>query len=34
MQQDNPLYEEQEIRMDMFEPSDDETEGMIIYEYE
>ena len=33
MQQDNPLYEEQEIRMDMFEPSD-ETKGMIIYEYE
>lgn len=29
--QDNPLYEEQEIRMEMFnEGSDDETEGMIM----
>ena len=27
MQQDNPLYEERELRMDMFELSDDETEG-------
>lgn len=29
--QENPLYEEQEIRMDMFnEGSDEETEGRIL----
>ena len=27
IQQGNPLYEEREIRMDMFELSDDETDG-------
>ena len=30
MHQENPLYEEQELRMEMFEPSDDETEGNVI----
>ncbi len=27
VEQGNPLYEERELRMDMFELSDDETEG-------
>lgn len=30
IQEDNPLYEEQEIRMEMFQGSDNETEGKSI----
>lgn len=29
IQEDNPLYEEQEIRMEMFQGSDNETEGEL-----
>lgn len=30
IQEDNPLYEEQEIRMEMFQGSDNETDGKPV----